>query len=457
MKTRILFMLFYLLAGNFVYSQTLCGTDSNLNPTFKSDAPTNSLLNNSYDGVNFCVNVYFHIVRNDLGQTNIPTYIPGAINGNLNGKYSPYNIQFVSLGTDFIDNSDFVTNGIHRSNAEELFSTNNHYNAIDIYIVENADWPGLAHGVHSKELMIRLDYAETNVFTHEMGHCLSLYHTHETEKNGVELVDGSNCEAAGDLVCDTPADPDLSNWWNSLVSCVFPTGSITFNNITYYPDTKNIMSYTTPDCMEHFTEGQVARLKDALIYSDILKDAINCCNSETITLTQTSEVCYSDTLILYLDNICSNTHTTWECSENIEVIEQNNFGIAIKAINPDISGLGWIRATFDNSSQIIYEELHVGVPDYYIYTGEIESQDIDIYYEMWTMLFLNNVIEESGWEWEVDYSNIRPSDAPMILIYPLVTGPISAKVRLNNRCGCGPWLTEYFEVIQDGPHKVLIK
>lgn len=121
-------------------------------------------MSNRYNGVNFCVNVYFHIVRNDEGQTNIQSYIPGAINGNLNGKYSPYNIQFVSLGTDFIDNSDFAINGIHNGNAEELFSTNNHYNAIDIYIVENADWPGLAHGVHSKELMIRLDYAETNVF-----------------------------------------------------------------------------------------------------------------------------------------------------------------------------------------------------------------------------------------------------------------------------------------------------
>jgi hypothetical protein len=449
-------MLFYLLSGSFIYSQTLCGTDSNLNPTFKSGASTNTLLSNSYTGVKFCVNVYFHIIRNDEGQTNIPIYYPTMMLGNLNEKYSTYNIQFISLGTDYIDNSYFVNTGIYDGNAAELFSTNNHYNAIDIYIVENADWPGLANGVHSKELMIRSDYAETNVLIHEMGHCFNLYHTHEL-KFGQELVDGSNCETAGDLICDTPADPNLYPFQNILDSYCNPTQPIILNNITFFPDTKNFMSYTKPDCMEHFTEGQVAILKDALIYSAVLRDAISCCDSETITLTQTSEVCYSDTIELFLENICSNTQTTWECSENIEIIEQNNFGIAIKAIDPDISGQGWISATFDNSSQIIYEELHIGVPDYYIYTGEIESQNIEIYYQIWTRLFLNNVYEESGWEWEVDYSNVIPSDTQMILIYPLVTGQIYAKVRLYNRCGCGPWLTEYFEVIEDGHHKVLIR
>ena len=305
--------------------------------------------------------------------------------------------------------------------------------------------------------MIRKDYALTNVLIHEMGHCLNLYHTHETAKFGQELVDGSNCETAGDLVCDTPADPNLYLWWDDMAGCVFPSGSVTVDGVTYFPDTKNTMSYTKPECMEHFTDGQVSRLMDALIYSDVLEDVMTCCNPQTITISQTSELCFSDTLILYLENICFNTNTTWETSGNIEVIEQNDFSIAIKAIGPGISGLGWVKATFDNSSQIIYEEFQVGSPNYYIENGEIESQEIDIYYQRWTRLFLNNVNEQSGWEWEVDYSNVRPSDAPMIFIYPLVTGPIYARAKLYNSCGCGPWLTEYFEVIQDGPHKVLKK
>ena len=325
-----------------------------------------------------------------------------------------------------------------------------------IYIVENADWGGISNGVLAKEMMIVKDYALTNVLIHEIGHCINLYHTHEL-KFGQELVDGSNCVTAGDLICDTPADPDLTFYHNIINSNCNATQPITDNGITYFPDTKNIMSYTTPECMEHFTDGQLSRMMDALIYSDVLKDVITCCNSETITISQTSEVCYSDPLVLYLENICFNTNTTWETSGNIEVIEQNNFSIAIKAIGTGVSELGWVKATFDNSSQIIYQELQVGGPNYYIENGEIESEEIDIYYQRWTRLFLNNVNELSGWEWEVDYSNVRPSDAPMILIYPLVTGPIYARVRLYYSCGCGPWLTEYFEVIQDGPHKVLNK
>lgn len=42
---------------------------------------------------------------------------------------------------------------------------------------------------------------------HEMGHTFGLYHTFEDDF-GLELVDQSNCEVAGDLICDTPAMPD---------------------------------------------------------------------------------------------------------------------------------------------------------------------------------------------------------------------------------------------------------
>lgn len=50
----------------------------------------------------------------------------------------------------------------------------------------------------------------TSTLAHELGHYFSLLHTHSTS-NGDELVDGSNCLNAGDLFCDTPADPRLSS------------------------------------------------------------------------------------------------------------------------------------------------------------------------------------------------------------------------------------------------------
>lgn len=81
---------------------------------------------------------------------------------------------------------------------------------------------------------------------HELGHCLNLLHTHSTS-NGIEYINGSNCSTAGDLVCDTPADPEL-NSTNVDSSCNY------FGGGGYNPLTNNIMSYSPFGCREHFTE-----------------------------------------------------------------------------------------------------------------------------------------------------------------------------------------------------------
>lgn len=54
-------------------------------------------------------------------------------------------------------------------------------------------------------------------FAHEMGHYFDLLHTHET-KFGVECPSGNNCSTAADLLCDTPADPELLD--DNLISRV---------------------------------------------------------------------------------------------------------------------------------------------------------------------------------------------------------------------------------------------
>ena len=203
-------MLIYIFLSNSIYSQTVvCGTDEGLNPPFISNAPTNSTLKNSYDSVNFCLNVYFNIVGDDAGLSSIPAYYPNAMLTELNEKYREYNIQFKSLGIGNINNSNFTNIKFFDGKAVELFSTNNHWNAIDIYIADSLGYPGLANGVHTKELVINTEYALSNILIHEMGHCLNLLHTHSV-KFGKELVDGSNSETAGDQIRDTPADPDLS-------------------------------------------------------------------------------------------------------------------------------------------------------------------------------------------------------------------------------------------------------
>ena len=72
---------------------------------------------------------------------------------------------------------------------------------------------------------------------------MGLYHTHQTSRFGYELVSGSNCDTAGDLICDTPADPGLSSS-NVDTTCKYKGTSRDPDGNTYNPDTRNVMSYS---------------------------------------------------------------------------------------------------------------------------------------------------------------------------------------------------------------------
>ena len=88
---------------------------------------------------------------------------------------------------------------------------------------------------------------------HEIGHMFGLPHTHETG-NGKELVNGSNCTVAGDLICDTPADPRLSGYVNE--NCEYTGQHVDPNGDLYSPMVNNYMAYSPGKCRNAFTSGQ---------------------------------------------------------------------------------------------------------------------------------------------------------------------------------------------------------
>lgn len=100
------------------------------------------------------------------------------------------------------------------------------------------------------------------VLAHEIGHFFTLWHTHGKTNFGTtdELVNGSNCNSAGDDLCDTPADPNMQG---GLVNnnCIY-TGSATDDNgDAFEPDVENIMSYARAKCRNMFTPGQYNRAR----------------------------------------------------------------------------------------------------------------------------------------------------------------------------------------------------
>ena len=84
-----------------------------------------------------------------------------------------------------------------------------------------------------------------------------MYHTFETTAFGPESADGSNCSTAGDLVCDTQADPNGLNDGQCHLSPQSVDGT---TGLYYEPPVCNIMSYYNPTCDQVFTRGQLDRM-----------------------------------------------------------------------------------------------------------------------------------------------------------------------------------------------------
>ncbi|MDC1492958.1 T9SS type A sorting domain-containing protein [Flavobacteriaceae bacterium] len=101
--------------------------------------------------------------------------------------------------------------------------------------------------------------------THEIGHHLNLIHTHGSQNGSLtdELVNGSNCIVAGDLLCDTPADPELGYSNVNDVNCLYSvsgTPPTDAQGNLFDPDTSNIMSYAPQACTNSITDQQYARM-----------------------------------------------------------------------------------------------------------------------------------------------------------------------------------------------------
>jgi PKD repeat protein len=91
----------------------------------------------------------------------------------------------------------------------------------------------------------------SRLLTHEVGHCLNLYHTFETFF-GNDCDANSNCQTEGDKVCDTPPMTLSQGCDRTLNSC-------TSDSLDLPDQIENFMGYNSDTCQNMFTLGQKAR------------------------------------------------------------------------------------------------------------------------------------------------------------------------------------------------------
>lgn len=170
-KLLLLFISITLLNPNWVFGQ-ICGTPTPTNPVIYSGNANARGASSAY-----CIDVYFHIVRNTNGSNAFTLPNTDDITEELNEYFSPHNIVINNAGFDFINNSNFLTlDALYGTEDDALFSTENQAGVINFYIVDNfvtTGVVGLAEDSPSRNLVMRDEDAISFVSAHELGHCLN--------------------------------------------------------------------------------------------------------------------------------------------------------------------------------------------------------------------------------------------------------------------------------------------
>jgi Pregnancy-associated plasma protein-A len=254
---------------NVHWCGTLCNASTNAVKANKIASPWPSDCNH-INKISKKLQVNIHIAQDLEGNTGISQ---SDINGGLlrlNQEFAPAGIQFEICKQHIMEDDRFDTLFIYPYYSEEKQMSAIYYepNTINLYLVTTivqdfGEVAGYAIMPGGKDVVV-INKEEfnfnSNVPVHVMGHFFGLYHTFETAF-GIELADRSNCDAAGDLVCDTNADPDSTGQASSGDQCNYsgttqqdPAGN------WYVPPTDNYMSFYPDECVCRFSPQQYNRM-----------------------------------------------------------------------------------------------------------------------------------------------------------------------------------------------------
>jgi len=225
------------------------------------------------------VPVKIHIIRSSKSPSTVDIKT-------IKGAFKKLNQYFMGIYTRFVPIIDFnyiENDKYHILNKEEedkLCKSNDVEEMLNLYILGGIEVDGQAYCGYSrlpegeKEEVHRIFIDENCLnngvsLAREMGHYLTLYHTHGPLSEGKgEFVNGSNCEKEGDEICDTPADPNLtSDDVDERCGFLGKTRDKSGRKRFYKPDMHNIMSNNPLlYCCNRFSPQQYRRMLYALLH-----------------------------------------------------------------------------------------------------------------------------------------------------------------------------------------------
>ena len=158
------------------------------------------------------LSIHLHLVANSLYN-----YYPDNAGVqqalvNLNEAFERSGISFRYCEIDSIENYKYNDFSIDYE-IPEIKTLYYKAGVINVFVVGDIEKQGIFSRIEGYTffpggddiiIITKLDFT-SNGLAHQMGHFFGLYNTYE-DGFGIELLDGSNCSTAGDLICDTPAD-----------------------------------------------------------------------------------------------------------------------------------------------------------------------------------------------------------------------------------------------------------
>lgn len=260
-----------LIVAQFNLAAQSCGTNLLANQIQLESTLNIPVLSStqSLPMVNRNLSVAFYVVLDTLKQAGVSTaQINGAM-AQLNTVFSPIGLQFHICSVNYVQNYQF-DNIQAGGNENALTLSNSTKDVINIYLATAVLDPfknavkGYTYMPASAKnfIFIAKYFIDGTELSHQMGHFLNLYHTHENSF-GRENVARDNCDKAGDMCCDTEADPNIYGMVNN---CLFSDENLKdANGALYNPSSKNIMSYATDNCRCYFSTMQYQRIAHAVL------------------------------------------------------------------------------------------------------------------------------------------------------------------------------------------------
>ena len=267
MKKLIHFVWLFAISAFVLHAQSDCGTIV----TTKQVQLESTFVDSVSEIINLEKRIYLsaHIVKDESGGNGIDASTINSAIYNLNQVFDKIGLHFTLLNTTTIVDYNYNT-VVYGNQDMKLSAFSSIDNTINLYFVNNlfsiADAQVSAYTFMPADNKDFIFFAKDSfnyvVLAEQIGHFFNLYHTHETVF-GKELADQSNCNSAGDLCCDTYADPDLLG----IVSekCGYLGTAKDSQNNYYAPSVHNFMSSSVSACKCFFSDEQYIRMINAVL------------------------------------------------------------------------------------------------------------------------------------------------------------------------------------------------